>query len=924
MNLSFNLGLGGLRNPFSGFPTILSKLTSSLLITGTTTAQIEATDATSYGIIGLPAWGAINPTTGVITITGDGTVYGQEIFTTTATNDRGTTTKADGIKITLARPQDGIGNNLGERETVLSDEAMTLNSTSSSSPGHMWNGNGWDFFVPFYTSYGQNNQWFIVGQDGTLKDTASEWDAGTIITTPSGHMIVSELGYSFRSFDDQVVKYNHGTGLLESFFTVPNAGGNYHPIRLGTNRKLVLGNSQSTTPAGIVVMEIDETTGAHTSYTVGQGQGCFEVASDATHVYATSTVDNGHTKLFSIRKSDNLVTTLIDSTQTNHLGIRQTRYGVWLSVTQDTLGHADGDYYVYDGVLSLATDIYDANSASIPWTNYGDSLVAYYWGNVDLATYPTFEFEVGETIPLNGEGYGVLWFRLDGSSDTWLSANLPNVLTYPIDLNYVIGANDKIVAVGNDYTGYTVKDVNTLATNSYKLKTITLSPYCFLADGIYLYISGYPSGAIFRLDTTKDWDDTYSVGSNPNTPTTPTNPEFLGYSGLTNILGGGQHKNFAMVKLESENTLVFFGEEERSGTGLGASAYNITTGAIEGADWVLGAGASNYIPKEAVITDNYIVFCCNRLSDNGLTIGRMEFATRTFTYLDIPTTTALGSSRIEFVSGDDVLVLTTLNSSTVVTLGVDASLMSVSFSNNVPNLASSLYNLDTNKQVDDKLERLSDGNVYASISGKLILVDDTTGYMETGSSSAVGGYVSEFDGKLYNVNLTDCSSKTDYLIPKTLQLVPLGTLRPVTEFYLDAPTGGSVSVTNKVFSDEAQDIKASADFSITNTGAATGSIKLRFILAADTVPIGSVVTVKFDIVSVSGYDTTFDTISLDSYPRTFSVTATVGAGATPYDYSRLTDLLWTGTEVKLYVDVDALIDATPAAFRLENIEVRYK
>lgn len=363
--------------------------------------------------------------------------------------------------------------------------------------------------------------------------------------------------------------YDPATNAMSVLPEVAPVDGETRPLTIGTDGKIYGAGSLG---GRACAYQLDTTTGKVTNYGLmgpsHEPNACwgYSLGADDRYVYVASGKIPWYCVAYDREtKKDEVVLTLNDAR--GYLGISQQRYGCVAMVKS---GDGKADYYwLYQGKAIPKKDA----TEKAPWP---EPAKAEPW--VKMSEPP--EISTGTIIP-KADGKVTLWYRTPEAK-----AKAPKVIpddakpedlgwkpvqyevpTYAAPIHRVTALPDgRITGSGGSYLGCFLYDPKT--NLSQHLGRFGLSHYCSaVADGI-VYMSGYPSSALYVLDPNKPW--TIEVSAKPwlmplRDDAPASNPRRVSYLAHE---GAGTHKMWTAA-VGADGKVYFGGRWYRNGEGGG-------------------------------------------------------------------------------------------------------------------------------------------------------------------------------------------------------------------------------------------------------------------------------------------------------------------------------------------------------------------
>ncbi len=733
----------------------------NVLVGNSVQGTLHADGATSYEIVDMPDFMDLNSTSGVVSIDANGSKYGLKYYDVILKDDVSSQRIVRAIKVQIFRDQSVIAGKLKRYKVTPSDANNSL--VSISGRGYVSiiydkQNNYWKALVIYYTTYSHNNQIKVINLTTQEEDkTYDKFLEGTPING-AGAVVGGDLNTYIR-FSGKFTKYDADTQEIITIGDVPNQLGKnilYPSMVLGVDGKLVLGGSYN---GKLSIAEYDITSKTYkvweglnvdASHPNGDNAANRNAAADLTHLYESTNGNGTGYRVYTMDKATSTGKKLASCP--SWVTVAQGKYGCWVYIPNDSTDADNkpidgGVYWLKDGKMTKATN--GLNQDTCPWDNHGETFVSH---SVAPVAKPYKISSTGHS-PAPGSTDTSLWFKKEVSTP-WIEIPIHNVKNYPIKLDDIAKVGSKIISVGDAYAGFAVLDVETSLSKNY---SGLLSFYANTVINGKLYFSGYPSGMLYEYDPKLPWDNTQG-SYNPNVKSEKNNPKFIGYSRYNspNIkgasvggTGGGQHKNYVLLKGEG-NMLYAFGEWERDGRGLG-----ITTVDLDDDYRMVGyrdeALMSSHTPRAGVVTDDYFVILCETFSGaNKLDLAVMDKKSNEIHNLTLPSNAVMqwssitrGSTIIRY-DKNKVLIASANDKRELVLIGVDIDTSEI------------LYNhtfAKTFTSTGGSLEKMSDGNIYLGLDGATVLVEPQHGWIEEVNDISINGQrVEGSDHKVYLVN----------------------------------------------------------------------------------------------------------------------------------------------------------------------------
>ncbi len=725
--------------------------------------QLHAEGATKYEIQNLPSFIHLNTKTGEVSIDASASYYGQQYFDVKIADDFKSAIIEKGLKVEIYRDQNRIAGKLKRNKIVPKDAQNTLSSISGRDAISLIYdkvNNYWKAVLCYYTSYGHNNQLKVMNLT-TLKEDNNYQDFLESTAINAVNTVIAYDLDTYIRFSGKLTKYSNLTGEISLIGDVPTilGGGILYPSNvLGLDGKLVLGGEKN---GKISIAEYDTQTKTYTlweglnvdaTHPDGDRAANRNAAADKTHLYQSTNGNGTGYRVYTMDRATSTGKKLANCP--TWVTVAQGKYGCWVYMPSGSTDAQNqpidgGVYWLYEGELIRATN--GLNQDTCPWDNKGEEFVVHSAAPIDK---PYKVLNQGH-IPIPGSSDTSMWFKKEVSSE-WKKVPIHNVKNYPIRLDNIATIGSKIISVGDAYTGFSVKDIETKEVNNY---TGLFSYYAHLTMNGKFYMSGYPSGMLYEYNPNLPWDN--SAGDyNPNMEVIKTNPKFIGYTrhDSPNIkgvsvggTGGGQHKNY--VLLEGDNNILWaFGEWERDGKGLGVTSIDLNDNyRMKGyRDEKI---MQNHTPRSGVATKDYLVVLCETFSgDATLDLAVMDRKTQQFHNIALPSNAVMKWSSITRGSTiigygiNKVLIASANDKRELVLIGVDIEKEKIIYNNSIPKSYTSS---------GGSIEKMSDGNIYLGLNGVTVVVEPNHGWIEEVSDMGLDGQrVQASDKNVYFVNGT--------------------------------------------------------------------------------------------------------------------------------------------------------------------------
>ena len=423
----------------------------------------------------------------------------------------------------------------------------------------------WDFLQIYMEQYGGDNEIVLVDTGNQeikhfKQKRYMQWHLATSVIAPNGKMYINTLSKS-----QQVINiYNPETNDLKlNAIKLPESlGGEYHPMTLGTDRNIYIGGSFYGTGKAQIV-KLNPNTNEITDFgEMGPSHGdrgiwATNICSDDKYTYITSGKIPWY--LIAYNRESETQTTLYEG---DEIRLTQHRYGCSVKTSDKKM------YYLYDNkMISAPNGIEDIAPWPIP---NGETHANTIKQSTESPLLPKGYVKVES---LYDNGIGTLWRFQNNKWNPYQYS----VDTYPQQIFRIKALpNNLIFGSGVNKTGFFLYNTETNETKF--LGTIGLSHYTTSISNHIMYLSGYPSAALYKIDLNKDWSKPW----NPTKKRVPAddpsrNPKFIDYLKKTS----GAHKMYASV-VGADGNIYFGGTWYRDGKGGGLSWYNPQTGLQDG------------------------------------------------------------------------------------------------------------------------------------------------------------------------------------------------------------------------------------------------------------------------------------------------------------------------------------------------------
>lgn len=425
-------------------------------------------------------------------------------------------------------------------------------------------------------------------------------------------------------------------------------GGEVQPIVTGTDGLIYCGGSRG---GRAVAYRYDPANGEVTDYgPMGPSHApndCwgYSVAADATHVYIASGKVPWYIVAYDKQTGQDAVLLTMDDA-TGHVGVSQGRHGC----SATSRGHGKTErFWLFNGKLIACEDPKDAP----PWQAPADSTP---W----VAAPEEPELGVSKLTP-KADGWCELWYSLPGESE-WRAIGF-QMPTYPVPIYRVTALPDgRVCGSGGNYLGNFIHDPAAGETRHPGI--IHLSHYCSTVLDGKVYMSGYPSSALYVWDPRMPWTALTSSG-----PTQPPVPEHSAESNPRRVMylnkaGSGCHKMWTACT-GGDGKAYFGGRWYRNGEQGGLGWWDPATQTAGGLCEPFGNYQIMRI-KPAGENDRYIVISTKACQDQARNIPApdeakiMVFDTRTQTVVNefVPVPGADQTGHIAPVGGNLILGIT--------------------------------------------------------------------------------------------------------------------------------------------------------------------------------------------------------------------------------------------------------------------------
>jgi len=754
--LSFGLRLGRpLASPPEGGYQTLEPAVLSLAFDGTANITLNASNTTSYNVVGLPSWCTLTPLTGAISATGDGTLLGHEFFDVELTNASGTTTITNGLKIVLSPSNAKFDTMASVLSPTASETLATASSTiTHTDPKYLGETEGLNSFMAvYYTAYGQNTQVLITDSLGVNQyDDSVVFENDNFHTTPYIYIGngVTYLPHYSTGGALRHSRYDTTTNTMTADVIALDSTHQNSQSGIDANQGLdgrcytLASQDGSLTLASIVALDV--ATGASEKWSnIAIADGVSRIGADATHAYF-STNKYGDGKIYSLRLSDGVITDLT-GVETAKFDIQQRKNGV---VVRVITGVVTTWRHLYNGTMS--GDIADLN-VNPPWG--ADATDLYTTSYVtDINTQPS-SVDTTAMRPVDGSTDGYIWYKYEGTSP-FIKLTIAGVTSHPASLNRVgLNGDNSLIYSHNGYNGFTeFSPVGPVIEHHY-ISNGVISPYSIATRGDRTVLTGYFGAPMLDYDSSIVWDNKVTASFNPNTPVTYSNPSYKGNLGSSLNVS----KAFSSC-IDIQGNWWACGEKVRSGEGGGVIYYNGTTASAV-------AGLTSYEGRSMIANDTHVAVV-SILDAGSITISLININTKLVEREIVP---------------DVALTLTAGE------LAIDAENVYLLTSNDA-NTATHLYKF-----------LIADGSLIKS--NVLSFKTEIGGYNDASGSNLTWGE----DGYLYAV-LKTTADKTLSRIDSTTLLA-----EPIQVFpYLDA-IGQFVVTNNTIYSYDSATIRSVSNYS---------------------------------------------------------------------------------------------------------------
>jgi len=406
-------------------------------------------------------------------------------------------------------------------------------------------GKTYDILVRYYDTYWGPHTTFIIdtatGEVTTHRVPHALYGWGRLGPGGKyyGHLLGTKKGKVLWCYDPATNKI---TNVAEG---LPAAGGEVHPVTVGTDGKIYGGGSGGDHQAAAYMY--DPETGKVTDFgTLGPShspQPCwgYSIAADDEYIYMAS----GKIPWYLVaknKKTGEEMVLLTAKGARDYIAAIQGRHGCTAMLRRAGV-RPDRRYWLYRG---KAIEIKDPKEKP-PWPVPAETKPLY-------PPPPKPEIWMGKAIP-KADGKAEIWYRSAEAKKKWPGPLPPGVEpaergwhivklqveTFPAPIMRVTALPDgRVTGSGQSYMGNFIYDPKT--GKAEHLGRLPLSHYCTtVLDGM-VYMSGYPSSALYRFDPNKPW--TVEVSATPGVPPLPpqhpdSNPRRLCYLAHH---GSGCHK----------------------------------------------------------------------------------------------------------------------------------------------------------------------------------------------------------------------------------------------------------------------------------------------------------------------------------------------------------------------------------------------
>jgi len=406
------------------------------------------------------------------------------------------------------------------------------------------------------------------------------------------HWQISGVGKVLKAYDP---KTNTWTDAAKK---VP-VGGEVQPLTTGTDG-LIYGAGSLDGEA--CAYQYDPATGKITDYgKMGPSHkpnACwgYSVAADDEYVYVASGKIPWYVVAYNKKTGEDSVLLTMDDPK-GHVGVGQGRYGC----TVISRGHGKTErYWLYKGKISPVE-----KGEAAPWPEPEEPRP---W----VVNPPEPELGTARLQP-GADGWCELWYKQPGT-EYWSAIGFDSP-TYPVPLYRVTALPDgRICGSGGNYLGNFLYDPKT--DESSHPGIIHLSHYASTVAGGKVYMSGYPSSALFVWDPESSWTANKSLKpySKPlGESEAGANPRKLCY---LNKYGSGCHKMWSAAT-GADGKVYFGGRWARNGLGGGLGWWDTAEKDPEKAAGGISRPFANYriIWIDSAADGRYIVISTRAVRD---------------------------------------------------------------------------------------------------------------------------------------------------------------------------------------------------------------------------------------------------------------------------------------------------------------------
>jgi len=358
--------------------------------------------------------------------------------------------------------------------------------------------------------------------------------------------------------------YDPGTNTFDIVARSVPVGGEVQPIVIGTDGFLYGAGSRDHKACAY---QFDTQTGKLKDFgTMGPSHApnaCwgYSVGADDDYVYMASGKIPWYLVALNKKTGKDTVLLTMDDPR-GHVSVSQERYGCSAS----SRGHDKTErYWLYKG-QSMPKE----TGKPPPWP---EPETPQPW----VVKPPAPELGIGKLTP-KADGWCELWYK-QPDEDHWRAVGF-EVPTFPVPIYRVTAlADGRVCGSGGNYLGNFLYDPG--GNESVHPGLIKLSHYCSTVSDGKVYMSGYPSSALYVWDPNLPW----TANKSPNPWSDPiaennveSNPRRLCYLASH---GAGTHKMWTATTA-ADGTVYFGGRWYRNGEGGGLGWWNPRTGKANG------------------------------------------------------------------------------------------------------------------------------------------------------------------------------------------------------------------------------------------------------------------------------------------------------------------------------------------------------